>query len=71
MDPEISAFFMEQGIDMRNERMAIRLVQLLDESTVFTAVGSLHLPGPKGLIALLRAEGFSLTPLDLPFTKEP
>jgi uncharacterized protein YbaP (TraB family) len=59
-------YFMQQGIDMRNLRMADSLLAYLEEGTVFAAVGALHLPGENGLIKLLRNRGFELAPLPLP-----
>ncbi len=70
LDPEIQAFFQLEGIDKRNQRMAKRLAELLAESTVFTAVGSLHLPGENGLIHLLRDQGYQLQQLAMPFVPE-
>ena len=67
LDPVIGNYFMEKGIVQRNQRMATSLLALLDESTVFTAVGALHLPGPNGILALLRARGYVLEPMPLPF----
>jgi uncharacterized protein YbaP (TraB family) len=71
LDPEIRRFFVEQGIVLRNRRMAERLLQLLSESTVFAAVGSLHLPGEYGLIELLRSEGYQMKPMPMPFISQP
>lgn len=65
--PESRDYFMEQGIDVRNRRMLAALLPHLEQGRVFIAVGSLHLPGERGLIALLRAQGFELSPLPLPF----
>ena len=67
LEPEAKAYFMEQGIDQRNYGMLDSLVSLLDENRVFAAVGALHLPGPSGLIQLLREKGYTLTPLPMPF----
>lgn len=68
LDPDTRAYFTSKGIDERNQRMLARLLPMLRESRVFVAVGALHLPGEEGLIALLRQEGFELTPLPLPLS---
>lgn len=49
--------FRIQGITLRNLEMARRAQPLLDRGAALIAVGALHLPGEKGLIALLRAQG--------------
>ena len=46
------------------QRMAERLLPLLAKGGVFVAVGALHLPGADGLLARLKAAGFSLRALD-------
>jgi uncharacterized protein YbaP (TraB family) len=71
LDPAISDYFISLGIDRRNHRMVENLLPLLQESRVFVAVGALHLPGPQGLLALLSAQGYTLTPLQLPFPPGP
>ena len=45
----------------RNKVMADRSEPMLAKGGVFIAVGALHLPGPEGVIELLRAKGFSVT----------
>ena len=66
LELDAKQYFMEQGIDMRNRRMLESLLPHLQTSRVFVAVGALHLPGEAGLIQLLRAQGYNLTPLPLP-----
>jgi uncharacterized protein YbaP (TraB family) len=68
LQPEAQRYFMAQGIEARNRRMLATLLPLLGEGRVFAAVGALHLPGPEGLIAGLRRQGYELTPLPLPFS---
>ena len=66
--PAARDYFIEQGIDARNERMLETLLPFLGEDQVFVAVGALHLPGEKGLVKLLRKNGYVLEPLPLPFS---
>lgn len=49
--------FRVQGITLRNIEMARRAQPLLDDGAALIAVGALHLPGEKGLVALLREQG--------------
>ncbi len=65
---EAKNYFIEQGIDARNHRMLKSLLPLLAESTVFVAVGALHLPGDQGLVSLLRENGYILQPQPLPIS---
>jgi uncharacterized protein YbaP (TraB family) len=47
----------------RNRRFTARLQQIsAPNRPVFVAVGSLHLGGPKGVLALLRQRGFIVEP---------
>jgi hypothetical protein len=47
----------------RNKKMARRMDSLSQQRSMVFAVGVAHLPGGKGLIALLREKGFTLTPV--------
>jgi uncharacterized protein YbaP (TraB family) len=67
LPPETRAYFVERGIVARNHRMFEALLPRLEQGRVFVAVGALHLPGDSGLIALLREQGYAVTPLPLPF----
>jgi len=64
-------YFIELGIHARNQRMADALLPLLEQKTVFAAVGALHLPGETGLISILRQHGFTLSPLAMPLAGTP
>jgi uncharacterized protein YbaP (TraB family) len=64
-----SNYFITAGIHARNLRMVESLLPHLENDRVFVAVGALHLPGEKGLINLLRRQGFELSPLDAPFSE--
>lgn len=56
--------FQEKLLVERNEKMSVVAEPLLDKGGVFIAVGALHLPGDKGLVALLRQAGYSVSPLE-------
>lgn len=49
----------------RNKIMADRISQLLQEQSLFAAVGAAHLPGKKGVINHLKKEGYKLKPVIL------
>ena len=42
----------------RNQRMVARLEPLLAAGPTFIAIGALHLPGPRGVLALLEQRGY-------------
>lgn len=48
----------------RNREMSVAMQPLLDDGNVLVAVGALHLPGKVGIVELLRAAGYTLTPLE-------
>lgn len=56
--------FRKALIDDRNHRWVEKLKKIFAESPAFVAVGALHLPGDNGLVNLLQAEGYTITPLD-------
>jgi len=59
----------EAGLDMgtfldnRNKRWIDRIVDKMDQRSVFFAVGAGHLWGEKGLITLLRKDGYTVEPI--------
>ena len=62
-DPELAkhyAILSRQLIENRSAVMAHRLFLPLAHGRVFVAVGALHLYGSKGLLALLREQGYEL-----------
>jgi uncharacterized protein len=59
-----SGEFEEAMIFSRNITMAKRAKEFLIKGNAFIAVGAMHLPSEKGLVELLRKDGYSLTPLE-------
>ena len=47
----------------RNQNWVEKLKSLLPKKSLLIAVGAGHLPGEKGVINLLRKEGYKLTPV--------
>ncbi|MEM6972867.1 MAG: TraB/GumN family protein [Pseudomonadota bacterium] len=56
--------FDEGIIVARNRAWMAPLLPIMADGGAFVAVGALHLPGEAGLVALLRAEGYKVTPID-------
>lgn len=50
-------------LEERNKNWIAPLMKLLDEGDVFIAVGALHLPGESGVLALLKREGYAISPI--------
>ena len=48
-------------VTARNRTMAANAAPILQRGNAFIAVGALHLPGEKGLIELLRRDGYTVT----------
>ncbi|MBK8520903.1 MAG: TraB/GumN family protein [Chitinophagaceae bacterium] len=51
-------------LDNRNKNWVEQLKVIMKNNPVFTAVGAGHLVGKNGLIALLRAEGYTVRGLE-------
>lgn len=47
----------------RNRRMVKRMAPRLAAGNAFIAIGALHLPGARGVLGLLKAEGFAVKPV--------
>jgi uncharacterized protein YbaP (TraB family) len=58
---EHRAQLMKNIIDNRTILMHHRLSAPLRSGRVFVAIGAMHLAGPQGLLAMLRADGYRLT----------
>ncbi len=56
---------MDLLINSRNSDWAPKIDKMVHKQTTFIAVGAGHLYGDKGVIALLKAKGYTLTPMEL------
>ncbi|PKR80139.1 hypothetical protein CW751_11595 [Brumimicrobium salinarum] len=59
--PEFEASFLNE----RNKNWIAPIKKLIKKNKTFIAVGAAHLGGPKGVVELLRNEGYTLTPIKL------
>lgn len=55
--------YLNNMLYIRNENMASRLDSAIRKSKVFAGIGAAHLPGEKGVIALLEKLGYTVLPL--------
>lgn len=63
MTTEMAARLRHGLVTVRNVRMAERLLPIVSDGGAFVAVGMSHLPGPGGVVELLRAQGWKITPV--------
>lgn len=61
-DPEMGKH-LDKLLDERNQKWISQIEALAAKEAVFIAVGAGHLPGPNGVIALLRKQGYVLKAL--------
>lgn len=62
-DPGLAERFNESLILQRNDRMAERLLPMVEQGGYFVAVGAMHLPGDNGLLTQLEDNGFAISPI--------
>ena len=62
-DPGLAERFNESLILERNDRMAERLLPMVQQGGFFVAVGAMHLPGDNGLLQQLADTGFDVSPI--------
>lgn len=55
--------YLKNMLYIRNGNMARRLDSVMRTGKVFTGIGAAHLPGKKGVIAMLRDMGYTVRPL--------
>ena len=63
-------YYRQNMLYLRNEQMAEKLDSVMHQAKVFAGIGAAHLAGDKGVIALLRAKGYTVTPLTSDATKK-
>lgn len=66
-DPTFVKNFEESFIWSRNRRMADTIAEFCHKQTTFNAVGAAHLGGDKGVVALLKAKGYTVKPVLIKF----
>ncbi|MBE9575454.1 TraB/GumN family protein [Flavobacterium proteolyticum] len=55
--------FLKAMLFDRNIEMVKNMDSIMKTGSLFSAIGAAHLPGPKGVIELLRAKGYKVTPV--------
>jgi len=63
LEPDVAQRFHERIGTNRNRIMAERLLPVFARGSTFVAVGTMHLPGEDGILALLEQQGFTVTRL--------
>ncbi len=66
-DTTLPSNFEEALLTKRNKGMAKHIIQYCKKQPTFNAIGAAHLPGPNGVIALLRKKGYKVEPIPFNF----
>ncbi len=61
--PDSSSEFNENYIYKRNQKWISLIEEKIKNQSCFIAVGAAHLPGDKGILNLLRNQGYTITPV--------
>lgn len=64
-DQTITKGLITRLYDRRNENMFTRVVKIMNEKSVFVAVGAGHMCGSTGLLNQLKEAGYSVRPVDI------
>ena len=64
-DSEEAIEFMNKFLHNRNENWIPKIIKLMHEKPTFVAVGAAHLGGEKGILNLLKEEGYTLKPVKI------
>ena len=64
--PDLYRTMTDYLVDERNADFVAAARSDLDRGGLFVAVGNFHLPGTKGMVEMLRGEGFKVTRIPLP-----
>ncbi|EIJ42204.1 hypothetical protein BegalDRAFT_1308 [Beggiatoa alba B18LD] len=60
-EPELVKALMVKLVDERNNRMVERIIPIIQQTSTFIAVGSMHLVGETGIIYQLRKQGYKVS----------
>ena len=61
----------EARMTSRNNVMLTSMLKIMEDRSLFAAVGAAHLPGQNGLIKLLRDSGYTVEPVAVTFNNPP
>jgi uncharacterized protein len=63
-DEALTARMVDMLITDRNQRMAERVIPMLEAHPHLVAIGAMHLPGPDGVLNLLAEQGWTVVPAE-------
>jgi hypothetical protein len=67
--PEAAANYGRYMVDERNAAWLPSLERILDDGAAVIVVGAMHIPGPTGLMSLLRKDGYKVEEINWPAAK--